>query len=76
MCLQVCLWCRVSLKVIDSSVLDASNLLASLPEQKRVGQDIVYEYVGSPIMDDSLSEGLTCLAMLPVSCRMMWHVVM
>lgn len=30
-------------KVIDSSVLDASNLLASLPEQKRVGQDIVYE---------------------------------
>ncbi|KAL0155262.1 hypothetical protein M9458_049525, partial [Cirrhinus mrigala] len=30
-------------KVIDSSVLDASNLLASLPEQKRAGQDIVYE---------------------------------
>uniref|UniRef100_A0A8C1Y5Z3 Chondroitin sulfate proteoglycan 4 n=1 Tax=Cyprinus carpio TaxID=7962 RepID=A0A8C1Y5Z3_CYPCA len=30
-------------KVIDSSVLDASNLLASLPEQKRKGQDIVYE---------------------------------
>ncbi|XP_026058144.1 chondroitin sulfate proteoglycan 4-like [Carassius auratus] len=30
-------------KVIDSSVLDASNLLASLPEQKRTGQDIVYE---------------------------------
>nr|XP_055049420.1 chondroitin sulfate proteoglycan 4 [Misgurnus anguillicaudatus] len=29
-------------KVIDLSVLDASNLLASLPEQKRSGQDIVY----------------------------------
>ncbi len=30
-------------KVIGSSVLDASNLLASLPEQKRAGQDIIYE---------------------------------
>ncbi|TRZ01548.1 hypothetical protein DNTS_021821 [Danionella cerebrum] len=30
-------------KVIDSSVLDAANLLFSLPEQKQVGQDIVYE---------------------------------
>uniref|UniRef100_A0A672RH81 Chondroitin sulfate proteoglycan 4 n=1 Tax=Sinocyclocheilus grahami TaxID=75366 RepID=A0A672RH81_SINGR len=36
-------------KVIDSSVLDASNLLASLPEQKRAGQDIVYEVRRFPI---------------------------
>uniref|UniRef100_A0A671S7I4 Chondroitin sulfate proteoglycan 4-like n=1 Tax=Sinocyclocheilus anshuiensis TaxID=1608454 RepID=A0A671S7I4_9TELE len=36
-------------KVIDSSVLDASNLLASLPEQKRAGQDIVYEVRWFPI---------------------------
>lgn len=36
-------------KVIDSSVLDASNLLASLPEQKRAGQDIVYEVRRFPV---------------------------
>ncbi|XP_062860440.1 chondroitin sulfate proteoglycan 4 [Trichomycterus rosablanca] len=30
-------------KVIDSSILDAANLLASLPEDKRAGQDIVFE---------------------------------
>lgn len=36
-------------KVIDSSVLDASNLLASLPEQKRAGQNIVYEVRRFPV---------------------------
>ncbi|XP_051975957.1 chondroitin sulfate proteoglycan 4-like [Xyrauchen texanus] len=36
-------------KVIDSSVLDASNLLASLPEQDQAGQDIVYEVRQFPI---------------------------
>ncbi|KAG1952423.1 chondroitin sulfate proteoglycan 4 [Pimephales promelas] len=36
-------------KVIDNSVLDASNLLASLPEQKRKGQDIVYEVHRFPV---------------------------
>lgn len=36
-------------KVIDISVLDASNLLASLPEQKRKGQDIVYEVHRFPV---------------------------
>ncbi|XP_051545083.1 chondroitin sulfate proteoglycan 4 [Myxocyprinus asiaticus] len=36
-------------KVIDSSVLDASNLLASLPEQKRAGHDIVYEVRQFPV---------------------------
>lgn len=30
-------------KRIDSSVLDATNLLASLPEDKRAGQNIVFE---------------------------------
>ncbi|XP_056596262.1 chondroitin sulfate proteoglycan 4 isoform X1 [Triplophysa dalaica] len=36
-------------KVIDRSVLDASNLLASLPEKKRAGQDIVYEVRQFPV---------------------------
>ncbi|XP_067292728.1 chondroitin sulfate proteoglycan 4 [Pseudorasbora parva] len=36
-------------KVIDKSVLDASNLLTSLPEQKRKGQDIVYEVRRFPV---------------------------
>ncbi|XP_059402333.1 chondroitin sulfate proteoglycan 4-like [Carassius carassius] len=36
-------------KVIDSSVLDATNLLASLAEQKRAGQNIVYEVRRFPI---------------------------
>ncbi|XP_051548746.1 chondroitin sulfate proteoglycan 4-like [Myxocyprinus asiaticus] len=36
-------------KVIDNSVLDGSNLLASLPEQKRAGQDIVYEMRQFPV---------------------------
>ncbi|ROL52804.1 Chondroitin sulfate proteoglycan 4 [Anabarilius grahami] len=36
-------------KVINKSVLDASNLLASLPEQKRKGQDIVYEVHRFPV---------------------------
>lgn len=36
-------------KVIDNSMLDASNLLASLPEQKRKGQDIVYEVHRFPV---------------------------
>uniref|UniRef100_W5KMX0 Chondroitin sulfate proteoglycan 4 n=1 Tax=Astyanax mexicanus TaxID=7994 RepID=W5KMX0_ASTMX len=36
-------------KVIDSSILDASNLLASLPEEKRAGQDIVFEVRQFPV---------------------------
>lgn len=36
-------------KVIDNTMLDASNLLASLPEQKRKGQDIVYEVHRFPV---------------------------
>lgn len=36
-------------KVIDRSVLDASNLLASLPEQKRASQDVVYEVRQFPV---------------------------
>ncbi|XP_072528512.1 chondroitin sulfate proteoglycan 4 [Salminus brasiliensis] len=36
-------------KVIDSSILDASNLLASLPAEKRAGQDIVFEVRQFPV---------------------------
>lgn len=36
-------------KSIDGSVLDASNLLASVPEHKRAGQDIVYEVHQFPV---------------------------
>ncbi|MCI4382089.1 hypothetical protein PGIGA_G00259570 [Pangasianodon gigas] len=36
-------------KVFDISILDASNLLGSVPEEKRVGQDIVFEVREFPI---------------------------
>lgn len=35
-------------KTIDSSVLDASNLLASVPEAKRANMDVVFEIKRSP----------------------------
>uniref|UniRef100_A0A4W4HI51 Laminin G domain-containing protein n=1 Tax=Electrophorus electricus TaxID=8005 RepID=A0A4W4HI51_ELEEL len=36
-------------KVIDSSILDASNLLGSLPKEKQAGQDIVFEVQQFPM---------------------------
>ncbi|XP_036432475.1 chondroitin sulfate proteoglycan 4 [Colossoma macropomum] len=36
-------------KVIDSSILDASNLLASLPKEKQAGQDVVFEVRKFPV---------------------------
>ncbi|XP_066522892.1 chondroitin sulfate proteoglycan 4 [Hoplias malabaricus] len=36
-------------KAIESSILDASNLLASLPEEKQAGQDIVFEVRQFPV---------------------------
>ncbi|XP_076863031.1 chondroitin sulfate proteoglycan 4 [Brachyhypopomus gauderio] len=36
-------------KAMDSSILDASNLLGSLPEEKRAGQDIVFEVRRFPV---------------------------
>ncbi|KAI4873108.1 hypothetical protein NFI96_018796 [Prochilodus magdalenae] len=48
-------------KVIDRSILDASNLLASLPEEKRAGQDVVYEVRQFPVQG-RLTLGGTYLA--------------
>lgn len=52
-------------KVIDSSILDASNLLASLPEEKRVGQNIVFEVRQFPVQGRLTLEGMDLDRMAP-----------
>lgn len=47
-CLFVCLWLGLEIvqgqrKTIDDSILDASNLLASLPEDQRADVDVIFE---------------------------------